>query len=464
MEPAIQADKTQTVATSSVIATPGGEIQFTDEPYKGFDLDDLIPKTLRQATEKLEAVEMDTPPAKPAPVTPNPGLDTPPGTDSRDSDDPEPAPDPDDILSQADRIAKALDPEPTEDAGQTEDVPAFWAESETYQELMSHLNYSGVPQNLLAKFAEEIAGHSTVDTTKLVGDLEHERASLKDNLEELQGEVLRLREVEREARFDNHPETDEQFIKPLRNAAGAIKEILDFEGSKVPLADILNSPNKTELLKVTRNMDLSDEDLQTVLTKWRTYKETQRDYEASRTQARASLKDRMELKVPQEQVTQIARKALINKMTTDERFKYVKTGIDEGLEKHENVAKVLGSMQHNFHQMINALVDPHSVINSPKEMQKLASKMLDDAHNSYHASLYPELKGQYDEKVDQIRVLSEAYNKLRRSAGGSTKSGSRSPTMAPQGGDGVSQDAEKDAETFKKFLKKGITIEELLTA
>ena len=449
----IKADNTPTPVTATAMPTPR-MLSNENTEFPSFDLDSLIPKNLREATEKLEAAELppETPVVRQTPAqaaAPNDPITPPP------ADEP-------DLLSEADKIAQKINPTPTDDTQAEDQAPPFWTENESYKELMNHLNYSGVPKSLLTKFAEEISSHQTVDTTKLVGGLEQERADLRADVENLQSEVLRLREIEREAVFDNHPETEDKYSKPMINSATAIRSILDLEGSKVPLADILNAPNKTELLRVIRDMDLSDSDVQTLTSQWRTYKETQKDYEVARKQAKASLRERLELKVAPERVTAIARKVLIDKMTGDEKFRYIRTGIDEGLDKHENVAKVLGNMQHNFQQMVQALQDPHSVINNPKEMNKIASLMLDNAHNGYLASQYPTLQKNYDQLTEDVKVLATAYQELKRSAGGSTKGNRQTPTSAPYTSNGRATDTTEDTDKFKKFLSKQISLDELL--
>lgn len=150
------------------------------------------------------------------------------------------------------------------------------------------------------------------------------------------------------------------------------------------------------------------------------------------------------------------RKTILDITTSDDKYKYIRTGIDEGFEKHPQVKNILGVAQANFKELSSALNDSRTVVRNPKELQKLASYTLKNAHNAYYALQYPELQAKYEKQAKDMLEIAKAYNELKKHAGGKLKTnGATLPNTFGRIPNGTDPDAKKDAEDFAKFLKGG---------
>ena len=370
-----------------------------------------------------------------------------------------------DPFADVDNIVKELIPDETATTDDQE-APPFWAENQHYKDLQNHLNYNGTPLSLLEKFARDIADKSTIDNGKLVTGLENEKRSMSAKIADYENEIIRLREVEREAVFDLLPETEEQFSKPMQTSAETIKNILDIEGSPQSLSKILQAKNKTELNQVLRDVDLDTQQLANVTTQWRLFQETKKSLDDARGEAKQNLKGKLSLEIPPERATDIMRKTLIDLMTTDEKFKYIQTGINEGIENHEEVGQVLSTAQSNFSAMLSAITDPHSVVRNPAKLKQIATYVVKAAHNNYYANKVPDLQSKLTQTEEKFRKVAEAYVSLKKAAGGKVGN-SGLPITGRANGNGTTHspakvEADKDAENYAKFLVGDAKLEDLL--
>lgn len=416
-------------------------------PFQGFDLDALIPKDLREATEKAGLAD------------PNPSTlaaEEPP----EDEDGQPGAPDP---FADVDAIVKEI--MPGDDDGEGQEAKPFWMEDDNYQQLERYMSHHGLPTEMLQKFAQDLADRGTIDNGKLVGGLETEKKELQEKISEYENEIIRLREVEREAIFETLPDTDEQFARPMQNAADNIKNILDIEGASVPLAKILMAKNKVELNDLLSNIDLDDRNLNAITNQWRMYQETKKNLDTARGQAKQNLKDKLSLNIPRDRATDIMRKSLIDMTTSDERFKYIQTGIREGFDKHEHVAKVIHTANKNFEALLGAVTDPHSVVRSPKQLKSLADYALRSAHNNYFANQVPELQEKLTRAEDRMRKMAEGYTALKNAAKG--KTGNNGLPFQPRthtngAAKPYKNQEDKDADTYADFIAGKIKFDKLL--
>lgn len=456
MESLLQTDQTpaptQTVTTSVVTAPP---MMTTDAPFEGFDIDALIPKELREAAEAAGNVEPANPDtAQDTQQTTAPATEqtTEQQTETQQSD-------------AIDDIVKQFVPDlaPNQNS-ETDDTPPFWMEDPAYKELTQYMNFSGTPLTLLEKLAQSITDKTTIESGTLVRGLETEKTNLAQKVEQYENEIIRLREIEREAIFDSLPETEEQYSRPMAQAATTIKNILDIEGSNIPLNKFLSAPNKTELNKLRNVTDMDDSQWDTVVKSWRTYHETQKELGNSRAQAKANLRSKLALNVTPERSKDTLRKAIIDLVTTDDKFKYIKKGIDEGYDKHEHVATILSTAQANFNAMLQAVTEPHSTVHDADKMKKLATFTLKAAHNNYYANQLPQLQTELAETKQKFEQVARAYWNLKQGASGKVGKTGLAVTPSSTNGNGAAKPAsseDADAAKYAKFLSSGMKLEML---
>lgn len=459
MESLINAEgsKAPGTVTATTVQTPQGPL-MTDAPFPSFDLDALIPAEMREAAQKdglAPATEVKADPnATQAPKSD----EVPKGEEGKEAPPADTA-----VVDEVDKIVNEIIP-PETPSEESQDTAPFWQDNPHYKELVTYLNYNGTPTALLQKFAQDLVDKSTIDNGQLVTGLETKNKELEDRAAQYENEIMRLREVEREAIFETLPDTEENFVKPMQDAATAIKNILDLEGEGLPLSKVLLAKTKPEVSALLKNTNLDQDQENSLLSQWRVYQETKRGLDEARSQAKASLKDKLSLNVKKETISSVFKKGLVDSMTGDERFKYIQTGINEGLSKHENVARVLHLAQNNFQALMDAITEPHAIVRNTNEMKKLAMFALRTAHNDYHATQLPEVQKKLANAEEKLTKIAKAYSDLKKSATG--KVGAQGlPTVGRsevlKNGKPVEK-TEEDSEIFKKFLNKEISLEELL--
>lgn len=447
--------------------------------YMTSSIDDLIPEELRQAVEKLEKPKSETktkvdddeedlelPEYKNAPSKESDEDEEEEDQDEEEDDNEESyeeseGDDDEDLSLESESIDKLLSGEldavskkkkKSADVEQDEDI--FWHDDEDYTEIVNKLNYSDVDQKELDKLIKKVADKKTLDTSKYVQGLTSELSQLKKSRELLDSEIKRLKEVERAAHFDNSPEVQEKYGKPISDSILAIKDVLDLEGIDVSIREVIDAKDRTSLNRLLEDYAIDDASKTKLQNHWKNYRELQMQYEVDKSEAKNNLKKHLSTNIPEETATKILRNGLANLLKTSEEMKYIQDGIDEGLDKNKEVNDVLALAKQNFFQLVSVLSTPSEYVHNHSWLEGLAKYVVDASHSRNLATKYhSEVKEKQRLEKDLAKVV-KAYKKLAGSAKGIT--GDKNGVGYFKGGSRKA-DKESSAEILEEFndLLKG---------
>lgn len=417
-----------------------------DTTLDTFDVSSVVPESMRKAVEKADA-----PPAPEQKATEQ---------QIADPANPDGTPDP---IADAVKIAEQY----VKKDGQVEEVeaPPFWKEHEVYKQIVDKLKYAGVPPTQIDMLITEVSDQKTIENGKYVTGLEDKIKTFEKDQDDFRNEVMRLKEIEREAVFETLPETAKKFIEPMTEAANSIRHILQTEGANMTVSQVLNSKNRTELTNLLKNFDFTDDQLTSLVGQWRGYKDSQGSYDEARKQARVNLATKLAHNITPEKASNTVRDALIDLMGNNVEFKYMREAIDAGLDKHKDVGEVIGKAQVQFNSMARALSNPHDFVKDPNWLRQLAKHTIENAHNERKAVQVTQLQVENAKKTQEVEALSKALLQLSEAAKGSVKSGASQAFSGQHGGGNGSQKSDEKADlagNFKKFLSGEVSVEDLI--
>lgn len=424
------------------------------------DLDDLIPEELRAAVQKVESGKSQIPnkPLK-APVREtNEDIqdDIPPLHMEGDDEDINI----DDLDDES--LTKFLDGDTSvlKKAKKEEDVDTpIWHDYEGYQELVKKASYAGVTQDELDKIIEQSSDKKIIDNSKYLKDLETKNEEYARKLESQQKEYERLKNIERQAKFDSLPETKEKYGIPMTKDIQEMKKILDMEGAQVPLTNILNAKDKAEFTNMVKDVNFDDEDLLRLTNHWRSYRETLFRYNSAKESAQKNLGEHLKTSLNKEDVDNVLRNGLVDVLKSDEKYAYIKEAINEGLDKHEDVSRVIAVGKANFENLVKAMENPSDFIHNSEWLTGLAKFAFDTAHNKHIEEKYKSLQSTLSDRNQKLEKVLKAYKKLKQSGSGISGLKSGLGLAAKK----AEKDSTKDdAEEFKALLTGDLDISEVL--
>lgn len=360
----------------------------------------------------------------------------------------------DDIDLSPENIDKILKGE--EITKEEEVVKPFWYEDDDYKELSSRLEAYGLKDEVIDKVLQKVADKYTVDNGKLVQGLEEQLIEAKKKADTLEAEQRRLRDMERGLLFDELPETKSKYGTPMIEAVQDIKGVLDREGAKVSVQQIINAKNKTELLTLIEGSNLSEKDVVRVVEQWRSYKDTETAYYAAKTEAKEKGIGAVTAKISDETVGTIFKNGLRSLLKSKDEYGYIDKAIQEGIDKHQEVGNVIGMGKTNAFSFIKALQNPTEHLHSQEWMEGLVKYTLDAAHNKHLASQLPKLQQKNTEQATLLKKVITEYKKL--AAGAKGLNGSKSPGFV-KGSESRRQDSESSVtkEDLEKLAKGDFT-------
>lgn len=299
----------------------------------------------------------------------------------------------------------------------TEEVPD-WHETDDYKNLVKKVGFvNGVKNEDFDKVIKSVVDKKIIESETYKNGLEEKLTKAKQTEDSLKEEIERLKSIEKDAFFDNLPETTEKYAKPMNDAATQMKQLLDINGVNVDINKILLSKNLTEFNNLLKNENLDDEDSTKIKNLWRNYRDSFVQYDAAKIDARNNLKKHMSSDIPIDTVKKIMGNTIAEAMKKDPRFEYIKNGISQD-EYPEEVTKVISRANQNFANITQALSNPHDSSRNGAWLNSLAAFTLDASHNANEAAKVPEITKQLESKVNDLKKLAVAYTKLMQSAKG----------------------------------------------
>lgn len=299
----------------------------------------------------------------------------------------------------------------------TEEVPD-WHETDDYKNLVKKVGFvNGIKNEDFDKVIKSVVDKKIIESETYKNGLEEKLTKAKQTEDSLKEEIERLKSIEKDAFFDNLPETTEKYAKPMNDAATQMKQLLDINGVNVDINKILLSKNLTEFNNLLKNENLDDEDSTKIKNLWRNYRDSFVQYDAAKIDARNNLKKHMSSDIPIDTVKKIMGNTIAEAMKKDPRFEYIKNGISQD-EYPEEVTKVISRANQNFANITQALSNPHDSSRNGAWLNSLAAFTLDASHNANEAAKVPEITKQLESKVNDLKKLAVAYTKLMQSAKG----------------------------------------------
>lgn len=434
------------VAEEKPVSSGRGMIEGASSLRDVEGIDDLIPPELRALAAEDEVDEEEQDSEKPAEEPEQPV------TEEEDDEDGDITPD------DIDKLLSGKE----DDAETEEEEQHFWAESDDYKALKTTLENIGADTSNLDKVLQHVADKTKVDQGIVVQGLREEAENSKKSVEQVQGELDRLRQIERAVRFDNADTTKEKYIAPMQSAAQKISQIIEREGSPVSVQKILGAKNRAEMTALFDDAKIPDEDMNTIANQWREYKELLTEYTTEREAAQKDLTKALGTAIAPETVDKIMKNALSDMLQQDERFAYVRDAIEEGLDGHDDVAQMITQAQANYRAFVGALSNPSAKIHSSKYLDQLAKYAMGAAHGQLMEDRYYTLSDEYKNLKTAAAKLSRKYKELVESARGITNE--RGIARAPANGnkDMSEDDKEEAAAAYKKLLTDDRAIDDIL--
>lgn len=347
-----------------------------------------------------------------------------------------------------------------DDEDEAPEEKAFWAESEDYKELRKTLENIGVDTAGLDKILQHVADKTQIDQSKIIQGLKEDADKSRGSVEQVRGELDRLRQIERAVRFDSSEEVRTKYGVPLQEAAQKIADVLNREGVGVTLQQVLTAKNRSEMASLFDDANLTDKDMATIANQWRTYKEVDTAYRTEKESVQKDLTRALGTTIAPETVDATLKNALGTMLKRDPRFSYVREALDEGLDNHEDVMEMLELASSNFRSFVGALSDPSARLHSEEYLGKLAGFMFDSAHGRLMSARHTELQAEYDKLKKASSKLAKNYRELVESAKGIT--GAKGPARGNGKHSAPDEDEKEAAETYQKLLKDDRALDELL--
>lgn len=337
----------------------------------------------------------------------------------------------------------------------SEDTPEVpdWHETEEYKNLIKKVGFvNGIKNDDFDKVIKAVVDKKIIESETYKNGLEEKITKAKQTEENLKSEIDRLKNIEKDAFFDNLEETKTKYAEPMSAAAREMIKILDINGVKTDINKLLLAKNLTEFTNLLKNENLDDTDTTQVKNLWRTYQESHRDYIAAKNDARNNLKQHMSSNIPEETVKKIMGSTIAEAMKRDPRFEYIKNGIAQD-EYPKEVTQVLSRAQQNFANIVQALSNPIDSARNSAWLQRLSEYTLDASHNAAEAAKVPEIIKQKMELEVNLKKLAAAHIKLMNSAKGINGANGISRGVSANGSSSDEQASkEQKAAELKKII------------
>lgn len=427
------------------------------------DLDELIPKELRDAVNNPEKKTEKT--VKTQAPEPNndddKSVDDDTSTDDGADDGASKEDDDDELDLSSDNIDKLIDGDnDAVNKKPVQDTKPHWHEDPTYKELTTKFKFSNITPEKIDKLILDAIDKKVLTDSEERNTLNIEVEQLKSSDALKSAEIDRLKNIERTAFFDRMPETNETYFKPMVQLETSMKAVLDMEGTSVSLQQILAAKNKAEFTETIKDIDFDDATLQKMTNYWRGYKELQFKYLEDKKTAQTNLRQHLSFNIPDDAANKLFSTSILDFSQADERYSYIKKAINEGLQGHEHVGKILHAAKSNFLQIIRAISNPVDYSKNVKFLDSIAKFTLDAAHSAHIEDQHKSLQEQNKILQTNLVKVVNAYRKLKGSAEGIT--GKKGPLVRTNKENGHDRASKKDLEEFQNLLSNKIGVADIL--
>jgi len=427
----------------------------SEDPFPDFDLDALIPKELKEAAEKAREAE---PELKEAPKQVAQVDDEEDYEDEEEERTP-PAPinDDEELDLSADAIDALLKGDPDavkkKAAEEGDDDAPWWATDEDYTNLTKKLSDYGIKPKEIDSLLSKAIDKSTLETNKYATSIKEKLSKTEKEFQALETDYVRLREMEKAVLFDESETTREKYLVPKAQAAQDIQNILEREGVKVSVQQLLNAKNKVEMMNMLGDHNIDDADMNKISTQWRAYKDINVEHAAARNEARKGLQSTLAVNISPELTTKILRNGLLEMIDIDD-FKYIGEAVKD-LDANPEVETMLANANSNFKTLLNAMASPSDYAHNNKWLTQFAKHCYNNAHNSLQAKKAKTLAAENKQLTENLKKVVTQYRTLAGSAKGITGRGGAVSDPAPTTRRSEAKKQEKIVENFTELLKGG---------
>lgn len=470
------AESTQVIAGASLQdangAVPGAQItpRTSDRIKPGATIEDLVPDYLKQAAADEDKVQPKGKAKEKAVVEDDEEDEE--GFNALEDEDDEPD-DEEDAGNEEDEEELDLSTEAVNKLiteGDTQAVvkkPAgapnaqipSWKEIPEYKEISKKAKVAGVKAEDLDNLIQKVSDTSKIESSTYLQNLTKERDDLKNSISARDAELIRLKEVEREAFFDTAQETQEKYTKPMHAAFDAVQKIFNTEGINVPVTKILAAKNRTEFNEALSDVTLEPEDMTRVINYWKQHRDLQEGYSRDRMESRTRLAKQMNLEISPERVKSVLRASLQDLIKQDD-FSYIRDAIANDLKNHPDVSGVLAGANKDMQNLVLAISNPVDHIHSGTFLTNLAKYAIDNADAKFHRAKYKIASQELVEKNILLEKLVREYRKLKGAAKGIA--GNKNNGKPVSGRTRSSSDDKVTQEQYEKFLNDKLGIDDIL--
>lgn len=400
-----------------------------DDPNSG--IDDLIPDFLKDAVKKTEEAtqvqqSQTTQQTQQPQTTQQPQEGDEGGKEGEENED--------DITNLLDEVLGKPEGEGDEGKEPEEEKP-FWYEDEDYKKLVeADMLPASYNQESLDSLIQKLVDKKVTEYNEKVTGLETQVADLNKQKDLSDKSISRYKNIEKSAFFDNLPEVQEKFVKPIQENVQNLQQIFEREGVSTTLAKALQAKSINDLDKLLEENDLPKEVYQQITSNWRSYKETFNLYNSEKTKAQGDLTKYLQTGIGDEIANELLNQSLDAMLKSDDKFGYINDVIIKGLDKnnpeHEEAVKVVQTAKSDFNNVIKALSDPIATSRDTAWLGKLADFFFRSAHNERIESKYYDLvKTNKDNETKVVRLATKLRELLDSSRGitGPTSVGMKTP-------------------------------------
>ena len=334
--------------------------------------------------------------------------------------------------------------------------PAWQADPE-YVAITQKLTAAGIEPEEFEGVIRKVADMSKIESGTYLQNVTRERDTFKSGIEARDAEIRRLREVEKEAHFEQHPETYAKYIDPMNVAYNATAQILRDEGVAIPAMKLLQASSAAEFNTMLSTADLDDDSVIQLKNSWKTYRNTQNAYATAKQEAKVRLAKHLETEIPPKVIDSTLQSS-INQLMKREEFSYLRDAIADGINNHPEVHAMVADAHKDFVNLTTAISNPVDHVNSQQFLIDLANYVVSNADAKMHRPKYmAEVTAHAKTKENLKKVLKE-YLSLKQAAKGIVGINGTVPVTDRKPD---ANTVEQKAAALEKFAKGQMKLEDL---
>lgn len=382
-----------------------------------FNLDELIPAEFRSIIEEEEKLESGASKDEPKPE---------PEPTSNSSIEPvvEDVPDVDIDKLDIDKLIKGEDideddqSDSVDDDEEDDESSQFWHQDDKFKTIAEKLRTYGESTEELDALLQDVSDRKVLDTSKYTSDLKSRLEEIEKARDFEKAELERLKNIEKLAYFDSAKDTQEKYIVPLRGALDNIKKTLEFQGVGLDVEDLMKAKDRLSFNNILSGYDIDDDAKVTLYNNWKDYIELSSLYTEKRKEASLNLGNYLNTTISDDIKNSVMNTSLTEFVDSDEKLKYIREGLDKGIENNDEIKAIIANGRENFVNILDVLSDPSTHVHNREFLGKLAKFMWNNAHTNHVANKYYKLQQTYEKRDQDFKKLVKAYKDLAKSAGG----------------------------------------------